>query len=127
MRIRINSIIANVNISRFIDRAEELQETLRHFGGKTYEEFQSVHLGYQQWSADVQSRLPTMFDGGDVLITKWQAFQIGCIDEDESRRHNLPRLASSANAGIEWLKELQSHLTGIPQSPRTPQATVRPM
>lgn len=125
IKIRINRTIAHLEIGRLIDRAEEPQESLRNVGGNTYEDFERVRSGYLRWSADVQLRLHTMFEEGGVFTAEWTALQVGCIDEDESRLHNTRRLMSSAECGILWLKDLQSHLSDIPESPRTP-VRVRP-
>jgi hypothetical protein len=120
IKIRVNRTIAGVELSKLLDRAEELQEVLRNVGGNSYEDFERVRSDYVRWSRDVQSRLYRIFEEGDVLSTEWQALEIGSIDEDESRLHNITRLASRAACGVLWWKDLQDCLCEVTQSPRTP-------
>lgn len=106
--MRLNPTIARVEIGKRIDHAAELLESLRHSGVKTYEDFELAHATLLSWSTDVQSRLHTMFENSDDLIAEWQALEVGIVDVDESRMHNMKRLASGAEHGIDWLTSLQT-------------------
>jgi hypothetical protein len=123
MTIRANRTIAGAEIERRIDRAKELLESMPYGGVNAGEELESTRAGLLSLSSDVESQLRTMFENGDDLIAEWQALEIGLADDDESRPHNMRRLASSTERGIAWLTGLQNRLDEIPQSPKTPVAT----